>query len=266
MTERRLPGGYNTADQNDIIQKGANGIWFTRGPGEMVLPGRHLLRTIYTTGTAATHNLQTRTTKFRVYGQGPGGGGGGADGQSAPSIGMGVPGSSGAYFDHLFTVSVGVTSFTYTVGQGGAAGSGNTAGSDGTANTQVTYNGVTVGGGPGLGGASEDAVNRSSPTFCPNSPPAGGAVIGSPNIGVSGQRGGLGFNLDIFNGASGKGGDSVLGRGGDSVFALTGGAAQLNGNPGFLGGGGSGGFVCNLTPSVDGGAGGTGILIVEEYS
>lgn len=38
MTERRLPAGYNTADENDIVQKGSGGIWYTRGLTELVRP------------------------------------------------------------------------------------------------------------------------------------------------------------------------------------------------------------------------------------
>jgi hypothetical protein len=44
MTERRLPralgstGTSADAEENDIIQKGANGIWYTRGVTEVVLP------------------------------------------------------------------------------------------------------------------------------------------------------------------------------------------------------------------------------------
>ena len=269
MTERRLPGGFNTADQNDIIQKGANGLWVTRGPGEMVIPGRFLLRTVYTSGTAATHNLNARTTKFRVYGQGPGGGASGADGQGFASIGIGSPGGSGAYFDHLFTVAVGVTSFVYTVGQGGAGGSGNSAGSPGTNATLVTYNGVTVGGNLGLGANSgEDAVNRTTPTFIPATLVNGGNVIGSPDIGVPGQRGTVGFAFDNFSGTTGVGGQSVMGLPGAPRVANTGGVAVLDGFAGTLGAGGSPGLVCMdpSGPPVTGGAGGNGILIVEEYS
>jgi hypothetical protein len=36
MTQRRLPAGFNTADENDIIQKGPGGIWVTRSPAEVV--------------------------------------------------------------------------------------------------------------------------------------------------------------------------------------------------------------------------------------
>jgi len=273
MTERRLPGSLGStgtsadADQNDIIQKGPNGLWFTRGAAELVIPGRFLTRTVYTSGTGATHNLNARTTKFRVYGQGPGGGASGADGQAPPCIGMGSPGASGAYFDHMFTVSGGVTSFTYSVGQGGAGGSGNVAGSPGTNATSVTYNGVTVGGNLGLGAAAgENAASRTSPTFIPALLSNGGSVIGSPDIGVAGQRGTAGFVFDNFSGTTGVGGISVMGLPGAPRIANTGGVAVLDGFAGTLGAGGSPGLVCADVSSVTGGAGGNGILIVEEYS
>jgi len=38
MIGRRLPGGFNTADENDIIQKGPGGVWYTRGAAEVVGP------------------------------------------------------------------------------------------------------------------------------------------------------------------------------------------------------------------------------------
>lgn len=267
MTEFRLPGGFNSASQNDLIQKGANGLWVSRASTEIILPGRFLLRTVRTTGTALTHNLQTLTTKFRVYGQGPGGGASGADGQAAPSIGAGTPGASGAFFDHIFTVAVGVTSFTYTVGLGGAGGNGNNAASPGSANTQVTYNAVTVGGGPGLGALNgENSLNRTTPTFIPALLVNGGAVVGSPNIGIAGQRGSAGFVFDNFSGTTGIGGQSVMGFPGAPRIANTGGIALLDGFDGTLGAGGSPGLVCGDTSSVTGGSGGDGILIVEEYS
>lgn len=38
MTERRLPGGLIDADENDLIQRGPDGLWVTRSPAELVLP------------------------------------------------------------------------------------------------------------------------------------------------------------------------------------------------------------------------------------
>src|SRR5262245_46586861 len=38
MTQRRLPAGFNTADENDIIQKGPGDIWVTRSPAELGIP------------------------------------------------------------------------------------------------------------------------------------------------------------------------------------------------------------------------------------
>lgn len=36
MTSRRLPAGFNTADENDLIQKGPNGVWYTRSVAEVI--------------------------------------------------------------------------------------------------------------------------------------------------------------------------------------------------------------------------------------
>lgn len=272
MTERRLPralgnsGTSQDADQDDIIQKGAGGLWYARGAADLVIPGRFLLRTIYTTGSGLTHNLNVRTTKFRVYGQGPGGGASGADGQGFASIGIGSPGASGAFFDHIFSF-LGSASFTYSVGSGGAGGSGNSVGSAGTGPTQVLYMSVTVGGNPGLGAAGgENAVNRTAPTFIPAALSDGGSVINSPNIGIAGQRGTVGFVFDNFSGVTGVGGHSVMGFPGAPRIANTGGLAVLNGFPGTLGAGGSPGLIAMDPSPVTGGAGGNGILIVEEYS
>lgn len=38
MSAKRLPEGFNTADENDIIQAGPNGVWYSRGAAEIVLP------------------------------------------------------------------------------------------------------------------------------------------------------------------------------------------------------------------------------------
>lgn len=40
MTERRLPGALIDADENDIIQRGAGGLWVSRSPEEVVLPNK----------------------------------------------------------------------------------------------------------------------------------------------------------------------------------------------------------------------------------
>ena len=261
MTERRLPAGFNTAVENDIIQKGANGLWYSRGSAEFIIPGRYLLRTIRTSDGSGTHNLNARTTKFRVFGQGPGGGAGGVQGDSTGAA-VGAPGSSGAYFDHIFVVVGGLLTFTYDIGAGGAGGVTG-AGQDGSGPTQVTYNGVTVGGGPGQGGAGHSPVTV-VPEFVDmvTSTPLD---VGSPDFSRSGVFGGLGIILSTTRVFSGDGGPNFFGIGAKGRLTNTGGGAA--GLSGTFGGGGSGAIVGSASAAAfDGGFGGDGILIVEEYS
>jgi hypothetical protein len=266
MAQFRLPGGYNAAAENDIVQKGSDNLWYTRGPAEMIIPGRFLLRSVFTSGLLLQHNLNARTTKFRAYGQGPGGGGGGVNGEGSDTAAVGAAGQAGGYFDHVFTRIPGLNFIVYVVGVGGAGGngSGDLDGDDGSTATLVEYDGLTIGGNPGLGGVGHIAVTA-VPTFVIS--PVGGSILGSPDFGIAPRAGDFGMIFPLGGGestvVSGAGGSSVLARGGAPSTTVGVGA---NGNAGVFGGGGSGAVVANHTAEPDGGPGGNGILIVEEYS
>jgi len=269
MTLRRLPAGFNTAVTNDLIQKHSDGLWYSKAPADLlgldtaIIPGRLLARTIHGTPTVgAIHNLNVLTTRFRVYGQAGGGGGGGADGSAGSTATVGGAGQSGGYFDHIYLLVGSIFTFTYNVGTGGTAGNGTgpTAGGSGTA-TQVTYNAVLVGANGGAGGTGATAVGVD---FMQSPASGAGTIIGSPDIGIPGQSGTLGIVLNINQVAPGMGGSNVLAKGGRSFVTPSG--TPTNGFDGIFGGGGSGAAVGNTTAEPDGGAGGDGILIVEEYS
>lgn len=269
MTLRRLPAGFNSAATNDLIQKHSDGLWYAKAPADLlgldtaIIPGRLLVRTFHATPAAgATHNLNALTTKFRVYGQAAGGGGGGADGSGGGTATVGGAGQSGGYFDHIFTLVGSIFTFTYNVGTGGTAGNGTgpTSGGLGGA-TSVTYNAVTVGANGGSGGAGATAVGV---LFMQSPATGGGAIIGTPDLGIPGQSGTLGIVLTIGQVAPGMGGSNVLAKGGRSFVTPSG--TPSNGVDGIFGGGGSGAAVGDTTAEPDGGSGGNGILIVEEYS
>jgi len=263
MTQRRLPAGFNTADENDIIQKGADNLWYSRGPGEIILPGRFLRRRVFTIPGSLLESLLAQTTTFRVFGQGPGGGGGGVDGDGPGTAGVGASGQAGGYFDHIFTVSPGILTFTRRVGSGGAGGDGTgaTSGAAGSASTRVIYNGVTVGGMPGAGGLGMTAI-AVAPAFI--IPATGGTIEGTPDIALGPTDGEAGVIMATGVARSGRGGSSVLARGG--APSIWGNTPNGNGASGRYGGGGSGAVTASSTLEPDGGAGGDGILVVDEYS
>jgi hypothetical protein len=105
-----------------------------------------------------------------------------------------------------------------------------------------------------------------------------GLIVGTPDIGIPGQAGTLGFVTTnalvvlpgdtlvraTINVAPGMGGSNVLARGGRSFVVPSG--SNANGIAGIFGGGGTGAGVADNTAEPDGGLGGDGILIVEEYS
>lgn len=189
--------------------------------------------------TSGTYTPSTGVTRVLVKAWGAGGGGG--------TTNAGNPGSSGgggAYVEAMFANTV---SQTITIGASGAGGLANNASNGGTGG-DTSFGSILVakGGGGGQSGGGAGGV--------------GGTIAGStvPSGGLA-MPGGAGYTYLA-------GGLSALSIGGGTAWGSQFNLFSTNSastNPGLdnTGQGGSGG-----TSSLAGAAGGTGLLIVFEYS
>lgn len=201
----------------------------------------------------------------RLIGCGAGAGAGGVDGQSATTCAATAGGGSGfSGFSDFIDISGVAAPVAFTIGAGGAGGVASGGGGAGTATT-ITINaqvytwggGFTGGGGTGLIAAGSAGSDEGG------SPGTGSANLhGSGQYGQPGIRGNQGTNADN-NCTSGAGGCSWFGNGGAPRHIIT--ATFAGGLAGGIGAGGSGAVVNAVTTNANGGAGGNGILMIEEY-
>jgi hypothetical protein len=220
-------------------------------------------RTVYYTSTGTSTFTKAdypgiKAVKVRVIGGGAGGGGGATCGVNEWAGGGG--GGGGGYSEKYILATAIGTAETVTVGAGGNAGSaGNNNGSAGGTSSFGSHCSATGGSG-GDGSAAVANVFGSDGGV-------GGTGTGG-DINMPGQRGGEGFTIpnssaNYFNAAiAGSGGDSVIGVGATNratVSALTG------TNGGVYGGGGEGATVTESQSSRAGGAGASGIVIVDIF-
>lgn len=235
---------YN--DGEGFVSLDANGI-----TKSCITPGRYIKRTIYTTGSAATHTFTSGCGSAIIEGLACGGGGGGCSyGASAQAYGGG--GAAGGYFNVRVQAP---TTCTYTVSATGGSAGANTGGTGGTgADAVVVCNGTTYTAKGGLGGVG---MTTGSTLICV----AGGDGVAGTNgdINTPGTSGGMGVRLSGTTGGSGQGGGSQYGHGGASK------TANSAGDPGAGYGAGGGGGAA-VSAAVTGGAGAPGIVIITEYS
>lgn len=213
--------------------------------------GRLLNTQTFTASGTYTPTVGTTTIIVEVVGGGGAGGGALAAGAGTTSIGGG--GGSGAYSRGKFAVP---PPTAVTIGAGGA-GVGGATGNAGTASSL----GALITAPAGAGGATGSAL---AITF--TSGGAGGGVGTGGNLfSFPGQPGGGGYSLFAAGAAiSGVGGGSGLSGGANSVTTNSGAsgfAAIAN-----SGSGGSGGANFAVGGTPQGGAGGSGIIIIYEYS
>jgi hypothetical protein len=190
---------------------------------------------------------------------GGGGGGGGNYG--------GGGGAGGAVF--VSNITIPSSSYTITVGQGGAAGTSSSAGFSGS-NSSITISGTTyTGQGGGYGGYPPGPSNVGGNGGCGGGGGNGGWLGGTGTQGfnggqgIGGQGGGAGGGM----GAAGASGASAVGGGIGIQYAITGsnvyyagggGGGNLSGSPGGAGGGGSWNQFTNTATSGTDGLGGGG--------
>lgn len=184
---------------------------------------------------------------IRVRAQGGGGAGGGASGG-----GTGGGGGAGGYAERFITDIAGLSaSETITIGAGGAGSSG----ASGAAGGNTTAFGMTCSG--GAGGVGKSADNT------PSNGGNGGDATGG-DINIPGSGGGWGVFVLSTGGSTGAGGASFLGHGGRGLCNEGTSGANAGPTAGTGYGAGGGGSI-STGGGRAGGAGSTGVVIVDLF-
>lgn len=211
---------------------------------------------VQTITSSGTYTPTSGTKNCLVEVQGAGGGGGGSGSTTSTGVSLGAGGGSGAYAKGYYPVAS-LTGQTMTIGTGGAGG--NLTPTAGGAGGATSFGSLIVCSG-GTGGIG---TNTNPPFSC--FPGAGGAATGGNIVSTSGDPG-VGATAAAINAfIGGKGGTSPLG---------TGGLGRTTTGSGFTGAGygsGGSGSVTGVnttapTPSINGGSGAPGVIIIWEYA
>lgn len=202
-------------------------------------PTPDLRITAYASGTG-THTSPNSSGDCTISGYGAGGGGG--EGDEAGSGAGASGGGGGAFFQKYITNVPALSSFSYSVGAGGA---GNTDVSFGCAqasnggSSTVTYSSITYTAGGGAGGLSCASTATSAGGTATNGDINFSGGIGSGKVSSAGGGGGSAA------GASGAGGNASGSTGGIAPWGAgnggNGGLSSFSGSAGSSPGGGGGG-------------------------
>jgi hypothetical protein len=243
---------YTLKNQYDTVEIVSNGTtWFVKD----VRSGFSIAsQTVVTTTGTTTYTTPAGVKAILVEVVGGGAGGGSADG-AASSAGAGGGGGAGGYAKKLYIFPA--SSYSVTVGTGGAGGVAQANGAVGTNGNNSVFDTagspVTAFGGTG-GGASGTAAS----TVAAVAGGAGGAVSTGGDLNCGGDSGEAGIRLAAAQEIGGNGGRSIFGGGGVGTVNATGGNA-----PNY--GGGGGGAGTNGNTDRAGGNGAQGVIIVTEY-
>lgn len=233
-------GDWQVFDANGVLKTS------TSAPGSLVR------RTALLSGTSVILSASTRAVKAIMR---AGGGGGGGATLVAASAGCAGGGAQGGYAERYVANVSGGATLAYTIGAGGTAGA-NTGGTGGTGGTTtITINAVTTTANGGLGGVGLVSVATAAATLG-GAPPA---VSVNADFNASGAPGEPGLQFSGLLGVAGRGGGD--GAGNSRNTAGAGNNALAN-----TAGGGGGGCVLNGSAAVVGGVGGSGYIILEEFS
>ena len=212
--------------------------------------GRLIARRVFTSTQIYTPTPGTNAVDVLV--QAGGGGGGGAPPTGAGQTSGGAGGGGGGWARKRITSAF--AGVTVTVGAAGTAGT--SAGSNGGTGGASSF-GALVSATGGAGGSGTAAVSNSNVTL---------TGVGAFGIGSSGDFNGYGtlgrYAVLSISSTSGDGGAGFFGGGAQYVTGTSAGT-----NAAAFGAGGSGGVLAqNIGSGAAGGAGGAGVVIVEEYS
>ena len=212
---------------------------------------KNITKTVLTTGTAATYTTPTDAFAIEVEVLGAGGGGGGVDGQGSDKAACGIAGGAGGYSQK--TIMSPASSYTYTIGAGGAAGAaGNNDGSTGGTTSFTDGASVTLSGSGGVGGTGRTAGGNTT-----NGGVLGGVASGG-DLNIQGQGSGAGVSVSGEKASLSDGGSTKYGAG-----AIASSSTAQSG-AGFGSGGGAASTV-NVNTNYAGAAGQDGIIVVTEY-
>jgi hypothetical protein len=210
--------------------------------------------TYLTSGTAATYTTPKGARALRVICQGGGGGGGGADGQGAGTRAHGAAGGGGGRVEKF--ISSPATSYTYTVGAGGAGGTaGDNDGSSGGDTTFTDGASLTLSAGGGGGGAGMTGTSGSTVSGT-----AASSAVSGGDVNVLGEVPSPATVASSTVVAFPSGGGSLYGAGG------TGFVFQSDGSDGSGYGAGGGGANSSIeATNRAGGDGSGGLIVIQEY-
>ncbi|WP_256849914.1 carbohydrate kinase [Pantoea sp. Fr-CA_6] len=225
----------------------------------LVSSGRLMNVRVFIASGNYTPSAGTKRIKVTVVGGGGGGGGSAATDANTRSCGAG--GGAGNTAISLLDVSSLTFPVSINVGTAGAAGAagGGSGGSGGQGGTTTfgTYINATGGFGGGGGSLASDSLTAVTTNGGTSAAPTTGNILNQR--GSAGLQGIVGSNAIV----SGAGGASSLGGGGNPVAA----GASTAGENGIYGGGGSGSISIKSSQiGRAGGAGGLGVVVIEEYA
>jgi hypothetical protein len=213
---------------------------------------------------SGTYTPTSGTVYDEVKCRGGGGAGGGASATGASQGAAGGGGGSGGEAFGIFPIASLLPNVSVTIGAGGVGSSGATGGSGGS-----TFFGSLLAAGGAAGGGGSGTIG--SNTIAIASAGAAGLSTGNtpPIVQYSGQPGlnGFIFNLSGSPTAVGGGGAPGLeGLGGAPPFVVaSGGGAGSAAIPGTGAGGGGAVNLPSQASPQPGGAGGSGVCIVQEF-
>jgi hypothetical protein len=214
--------------------------------------------TVLTTASSSPYTVPTGVTDIEVTLIGGGGGGAGGTATTNGSAAAGGGGGGGACTIKRIATSPGTT-YTFSVGTGGAGGS--TA--VGTNGGQTQFNTAAITANGGTGGTNM----ATGTTILTAAGGAGGTAGATGDLNIPGCAGGAGYRMSATLGISGTGGSSFYGSQSASVYVPVA-QGTVTGTAGVLyGSGGAGGVAMRTaaTQTATGGAGANGVIIIHEY-
>lgn len=204
---------------------------------------------------STTYTPTPGTNSVKVTAVGGGGAGGGAFATSGTSWSTASGGAAGSMGVARFTS--GFSGAAIVIGAGGVSPLGAAGGPGGT----TTFGGTLLVAPGGGGGGTATATTTDNAIAGQGDPGAAPTTTGTLILANRGQPGPCGFIFAGFSPVSGQGAPSSLGGGGGANTA-----AGLGGD-GMAPGAGGGGSANNIsTGNTNGGVGGAGIVIIEEYT
>ena len=203
---------------------------------------------------SGTYTPTPGTKKFRVTIIGGGGGGGSGQTNSAGYVSAGSGGGAGGVARKTIDVTS-VSSVSVTIGSGGNPGvfSSSQPGDGGT----TSFGSYMTAGGGGRG-SNCGSVAFGVTQLIAN---GGGGVGSGGDINTIGGSGGPAIILGQGY-TSGGGGNSIVAGGGQPIATT----ASVSGIDGSYGSGGSGAYILASGSEKNGGRGGDGVCIVEEFA